>query len=91
MDGGPFRAHTHHTYKTQQVHVEPEGGGSLGYILPQNRTYNVWVGDLHQEATDQELIDAFQPHGNVVKVCVDLCVCVRVYCYTLSISYPSNR
>lgn len=36
-----------------------EGGAPASYTIPGNRTYTVWIGDLAPEATDEEIIEAY--------------------------------
>jgi hypothetical protein len=45
------------------VPVVKEEGSPASYILPENRSWNVWVGDVHQDASDDEVIQAFANMG----------------------------
>jgi hypothetical protein len=46
-----------------QVPVVKEEGSPASYILPENRSWNVWIGDVHQDASDDEVIQAFANMG----------------------------
>lgn len=49
--------------------MTPDPGTAAGYIIPGNVTYPVWVGDINNDATEEQISEAFRNKGlNIVKV-----------------------
>lgn len=41
-------------------------GGALQYDEPYDRSWNIWVGDLHADSTDEDLVECFKECGEII-------------------------